>query len=116
MNIQMLQQIKAEILAKPASLRMDVWTCGSAHCIAGHACVLAGVEMPRRGGRLRDGRTVLEAATKVLGLSIASRHRLFDVAEWPDSFQFAYRDALGDHAEQARIAADRIDRFMATED
>lgn len=125
MNIELLQEIKARILAEPDSFRMDTWTCGTAHCIAGWAVLLSGLTIANPDAetfaqRLTDGRTPDMAATQVLDIPAdpddwdSPAERLFHVGDWPAEFEEAYEDA-GSRSERAQIAANRIDRFIDTD-
>lgn len=118
MNIELLQQIKARILAEPDAFRMDTWSCGTAHCIAGWACALNGltVKNPREHATaqtLTDGRYPGDVGAKLLGVRTPIADRLFMVSAWPKQFALAYLDTAS-RAERAQIAAERIDHFIAT--
>ncbi len=102
MNVDLLLKIKAAILADPDSFRMDTWTCGTAHCIAGWACVLS--DQPITGGA---------AATRVLAIDRYQGDGLFHVGCWPAPIAARYA-ATDDRRERAAIAAERIDSFIAT--
>jgi hypothetical protein len=130
MNIDLLQQIKSRILAEPDAFRMDYWSCGTAHCIGGWACVLSGYEMQDtdsgiRGARLTNGFGTMTTAGDLLGLSFedtdgwetpSEAERLFFTENWPQDFEDRYdaAEAVEDRAELAKIAAERIDHFIAT--
>lgn len=128
MNVELLETIKARILAEPDAFRMDQWTCGTAHCIAGWALKLSGVDLTNPGGFPWEQLTVggeepSAAAAKVLDLSTeedaewdtqpSEAGRLFHVSSWPSAFEDRYCDAE-ERAARAQIAAERIDHFIAT--
>lgn len=132
MNVEMLTEIKARILAEPDAFRMDTWTCGTAHCIAGWALRLA--DMPVINAEAQpwlqlttNGDEPGQAAADVLGLSmdydgddddfddnVSEAGRLFHVTHWPEDLQERYEDATS-RSERAQVAAKRIDRFIATD-
>lgn len=107
MNIELLNRIKAKILEEPENLKMDVFHCGSAHCIGGLAQVLSGAE-------ILNGKN-WEPATNLLGLTMPESDRLFELTYWPDKFLKDYEDNIDDKQYLAKITAERIDHFIATE-
>lgn len=121
MNVALLKKIKARILAKPNAFRMDRWSCGTAHCIAGWACVLNGVKPTKLyvGAADRsvtpDGTYVETRAADLLGLESAdlggNAERLFYEYEWPARFR---SDPTVGRKLKAKRAAARIDHFIAT--
>jgi hypothetical protein len=135
-NVELLQQIKARILAEPDAFRMDTWSCGTAHCIAGWACALVGdpvvVTDALPAFQLTvSGRYPADVASEALGLGkylrdyVCPADSLFLDEAWPPEFAYAYDDALCDddgaplntsdaRRKRAEIAADRIDHFIAT--
>ena len=40
-EVGLMKSIAETVLERPGSLRMDKWHCGTAHCVAGWACVLS---------------------------------------------------------------------------
>lgn len=136
MNVPLLQEIRARIVAEPDAFRMDVWSCGTAHCIAGWALVLNGMTVgnPEEGAvfqRLSDGRRPMPVAAELLGIGHygpdnesfeeTESDRLFCTYAWPSDFEERYEsydddDKNGSLVRRARaqIAAERIDHFIAT--
>lgn len=117
MNIKLLQQIKTAILAEPDAFRMDTWSCGTAHCIAGwalhlNALKIADVSLPAHQQLLVDGRTPDAVADELLGIDEDAG--LFNVSDWPWSFQTRYEAAMS-RAERAAIAAEVIDAFIVND-
>jgi hypothetical protein len=128
MNIKLLKQVKRHILAEPERFRMDDWNCGTAQCIGGWACSLAGLKWKRSGeGTHRELATEAEVS-KVAALLLdieaedcpesiygddSEAARLFYTSSWPDEFRHQYEEAE-DRRARARIAAERIDHFIAT--
>lgn len=127
MNVELLEQVKARILAEPEHFRMDTWSCGTAHCIGGWAIALKGLVVvnPRAvHGCYQDvvvyGETLsaMSVATELLDLDnaadgITEAERLFITEYWPGVFEAAYRNAET-REERAQIAAERIDLFVAS--
>lgn len=116
MNVELLEKIKAEILKRPAQFYMGSWSsgnlkdldhsCGTTACIAGWACFL---------GNDFSLEFIPHRARRLLELDSDQGGRLFHVSYWPDGFAQAYNEAQwGDDDEAARIAAARIDHFIAT--
>jgi hypothetical protein len=123
MNIPKLQIIKQQILAEPDSFRMDTWSCGTAHCIGGRAVLNDGMKIVNPDDyafnmMVEDGRSVYSAASIALDLTEDQADRLFDVENWPDDLARRYDDDYDiapTRAMRAAIAAERIDRFIATD-
>lgn len=129
-NVELLNQIKARILAEPNAFRMDEWNCGSAQCIAGWACSLAGREWievpvvhPMKSKQLtlkghEDASwqwawpIIAEEARALLDIDFEASQRLFLDDCWPEDLRDKFEEA-GDHAGRAAVAAERIDRFIA---
>lgn len=135
MNIELLEQIKARILAEPDAFRMDTWSCGTAHCIAGWALVLNNLSIANPDDhavnqRLTDGRRPIAVAATLLGLDGGEEGewdeteavRLFCTYAWPERFEDRYDESYDDGPDdlpsrrraRAEIAAERIDHFIAT--
>lgn len=117
MNIELLEKVKSAILAEPQHFRMDTWTCGTAHCIAGWALKLEGVPIvnPEAGApsqRTANGNEPDIEASSLLDLP---HHGLFHVEEWPYELRERY-DAAEDFATRAAIAAEAIDDFIQDSD
>lgn len=123
MNIELLRKIKAEIVAEPDAFRMDVWTCGTAHCIAGWAIQLSGLMFDpvieeERPADTVGGRSAMDVAAELLHISDDEAMALFLVSGWPDDTSAAY-DAIPDELPDARqrraaIAADLIDAAITS--
>lgn len=75
--------------------------CGTAACIAGWTCLLAGV-----GAREVEGK-----AMNILGLDGYLSEQLFYVPCWPTKLRDSYQEATSP-GERAAIAAARIDLFI----
>jgi hypothetical protein len=144
MNVELLQQIKAAILAEPLKFDMSAWfhadqnsPCGTAACIAGWA-----VTIQMKAEKLREARFAYDAGDgnegverdgkKALGLTDQQAYRLFFYDTWPVPFRHEYSEASGfwyddpvsgefvkgayvDRRVAAEVAARRIDHFIATE-
>lgn len=115
MNVELLKKIKRRIVREPSKFRMDEWSCGTAHCIAGWACHLSGFKMisSNLGAFLTDGRPTDIAACKLLRIDEEKGLDLFALDMWPKEFRQPYDHALT-RTERAKIAAKRIDHFIAT--
>lgn len=129
MNVALLQKIKRRILRRPDTFRMDHWNCGTAACIAGHACAMNGQVVDRRGWvynslaeakKVFPRRTPIDAeATRHLGITFSQFRSLCEwdsdaqVPYWPEPFRSRFKKARL-RKDRAKIAADRIDRFIAT--
>lgn len=113
---ELLLKIKDLILEKPDTINMYHWhqrgnyipddaqDCGTVHCIAGYAQVLT-----KRFGE--DPEFVGKTA---LGLTNDEAVRLFLLREWPGHFQCDYEKYFASTPESAKVVADRIDHFIAT--
>lgn len=99
---ELLLKVKAKILAEPEEFDMGYF-CGTQCCIAGHALILAGLPC----------RDVEREAARVLELRKPKAGRLFHIEQWPFKFRLGYAGAHT-HPSRSEIAADRIDRFIAT--
>lgn len=119
LNVELLEQVKAHILAEPRRINMDDWqteldevdkhlrpACGTIACIAGWACVL-GI-----GTRVR-GNDIEWAAEEVLGLDDGGP--LFFVDDWPSEFEVALRRETKGTLGYAEVVAARIDYFIKVE-
>lgn len=121
MNVELLQKVKAAILAKPEEYNQYEW-CGTAQCIAGHAVALA---LPEEyADAVKDGHDevtllVLNRKGEVLGFSEDDNedwyrsYRLFYSDHWPPNLEGRYDNAKTPK-ERAQIGAERIDLFIAT--
>jgi len=132
-NVKLLEKVRAAILAEPAQFVMSelysegealgsfdvprkIPNCGTAACVAGWAVTL--------GARFRNPKTasassfrngwMAERAEELLVLNYVQGNRLFYVHEWPQSFLDRWREDETLKG-RARIAAERIDHFIATD-
>lgn len=133
MNVELLLKIKAAVLEEPLRLNMNRWVinpaaqayyqnggvppCNTVACLAGWAVALT---KNLRGKALFDfhnelGTNIESEASELLNLSDSSRQALFYVQNWPYEFADRLTHARGGTPEYARITADRIDHFIATE-
>lgn len=87
-NVTLLREVMDHILAHPELHNQAVWAkktaCGTAHCFAGWACELSGLEMNNREIEifgettyLKDGRTISEGATSTLNIDGGTASMLF---------------------------------------
>lgn len=123
MNTEPLLQVKAEILADPASLDMDEYfsACGTRMCIAGRLAHNAGWRTTgiRHGKWMEhDSRgmiyTVEQVASMILGVPEREAQNLFHVIGWPLDLRFRYDMQVYAEAK-AKIAAEMIDHFIASQ-
>lgn len=128
MNIQLLLQVKEQILKEPLQFRMENWfsdvspffipNCGTTACIGGWAVAILKQITPREAA-LENGVTDFSrnaAARYALLLTEAQAERLFYRTSWPDRFRDDYLWARHnqDMTKAAQVAAERIDHFIAT--
>lgn len=118
MNVELLQKVKAAILAKPQTYRQVYW-CGTEHCIAGHAVAIAQPKTWARALKLDasgDDRAcdlVEKAARKLLRLDNEKFWRLCGGAgDWPSGFAERYFMRKTKRGKAA-VAASYIDAFIA---
>lgn len=123
MNVKLLRKIAKVIQNKPWEFDMQFWhrdpitrkfwgtptkaakACGTTHCFAGWAHLLDG-RFPRTA--------TIDAATQILALTEEQRYRLFFSDNWPEEFCEGFTDN-GEQLISARVAAARIEHFIATE-
>lgn len=116
MNVKLLRDVKEAILHDPDSFRMDQWSWGTAHCIAGWALLLRDIPVEfvySQGHMTVSGEWPGDVAKELLELSGRQPLRLFHVQNWPTSFRDRYCWA-DDRRGRAEVAAERIDHFIAT--
>lgn len=130
MNVSLLRKVKRTILAQPEHFRMDKWTCGTAHCIAGTVCALdksLAFVVPKKKDDIWlviDGNdeesevlSVPAAAAQALDLDDeyegSDADRLFYLEDWPKAFRTDYKKASSAKA-RAAVAAKRIEHFIKT--
>lgn len=130
MNVKLLRKVKRHILAEPKRFVMWTWMakkadartfnkftsdahdnrsvsfakCGTAACIAGWTCILAGDGDPDDFEATAGG---------FLEINDAQRKRLFALDSWPTKFRAAYEKAVSQRTF-VRIAAQRIEHFIKT--
>jgi hypothetical protein len=129
MNIKLLEKVKQRILEHPNRFVMREWiitkealgksfkadggqeiafdNCGTAGCIAGWACLI----QTRGKARTNSVNADLEARD-YLEFSEEQAEELFYMGGWPIKFSNDYLKAKTQE-ERARIAAARIDHFIA---
>lgn len=120
MNVELLNEVIEVIAKNPAKkTHMGQW-CGTAHCIGGHAAVIAGWLKPRAQNvyQVKSWNVPVEKdphnlahvtadeeygiekpLLAVLGLTPAQGNRLFLTANWPKGFREAYEKASGPWSE-----------------
>jgi hypothetical protein len=115
MNIELLQRVKTHILEEPRRLSMNAWfynvnpeqggnpPCETVGCIAGWADFL------KHGVVIGN-----EQIGSSLELTGDQRKRLFYAHYWPEPFWTRYIYSTSKE-ENAKVTADRIDHFIATE-
>lgn len=133
LNVELLQKVKAHILAEPRRLDMSIGAskasqvvekagfppCGTVACIAGWSAIFCGAitqeklnEQAEYGmGEISWG-TLEAEAVKALGLTGQS-NRLFYWKYWPEEFKKRYAVAVT-REQVAKVTADRIDHLIAT--
>lgn len=124
-NVPLLRKVQKKILAEPAAFMMDLYVeraepgtewvsrttelrrivppCGTIACIAGWVNIF--------GGRKSDLSQSYNAQ-QLLRLTDIQRDELFYLGEWPQKFTKRW-DKAKTLKGRARIAADRIDDFIA---
>lgn len=135
MNVKLLRKVQKHILEEPKRFAMSNYLvkknedetvfftgigrgnakkvynrnwpkCNTVACIAGWAVVLSGEDFTDYSFRWSSG------AAELLDLTDEDSSRLFEPTEWPKEFQ---KGTSNDgRMATARIAARRIDRFIAT--
>jgi hypothetical protein len=130
MNVELLKKVKEYITAHPNRFVMDNFLikqregetifdaddgkevkfdqCGTAACIAGWTCLIA------TEGKVREGTNIQRKAGRLLGISPGKQDNLFFTCNWPEHFVSQYLKAAT-QSSRAKIAARRIDHFIATE-
>jgi hypothetical protein len=129
MNIELLLKVKAHILEEPNRLNMRSWllrvggvyanwvfdkeirhfgNCGTTACIAGWAAILG---EPKKRVTIMDAE---DCAIELLDIRDDDAEKLFFVDDWPRDLRVAWQNTKPNaFAARARIAAKRIDRFIA---
>lgn len=125
MNIELLLQVKEKILQEPENFGMLDWfgvnslgeQCGTAACIAGHTCLLGGILLGVIYPKVPSEFSAFAPhiyAKRLLQIKSPHADALFVSALWPAQFRDAY-SATTDLRIAAKVAAKRIDHFIATE-
>ena len=116
MNVRLLRRIKKQILAEPNTFRMDVWSCGTAHCIGGWAAVLTGWTPRIEHGGIAHSATKGSTCWDIgaitndsLDIDTIQRVRLTSESRWPDPFRGGRTRKI-----RAELAAARIEHFIKT--
>lgn len=107
MNIKLLKRIKRQILRNPKQFSMAHWHCGTTHCIAGWAQVLA--------GKAPDVHHAVWDARHALAISDEQADQLFYRTNWPKEIQDRWIEARVNHKSatfKSKIAAERIEYFI----
>lgn len=120
MNIPLLLKVKAAILAEPRKFDMNWWfinneesPCGTTACIAGWAVAIHGRFKSLKQGYALESHPC-RLAERLLKLDESISRNLFHVEDWPSEFSYRY-DRCKTPRGRAKVAADRIDRFIETE-
>lgn len=131
MNIPVLLQAKADILAHPDQCVMHSYYatvlelpdgpfaggCRTAGCIAGWMTHRKYGEKTLAESRRRNYEEPLgdpeTVATAYAELGVFEAHRLFHLSDWPRELREQYNQARTSE-EQSKIMAERIDRFIET--
>lgn len=124
MNVELLQKIKQAILEEPRRIDMTSWAlhplsvenppaCNTVACIAGWAVALTNNLRGKALSGFEDG--IEYTAEKYLDLPYPFSRRLFYMSRWPRTFQERLIYLSPRTPEYARVVADRIDHFIATE-
>lgn len=123
MNIKLLKQIKRKILAEPKQFYMhafysqlngtrEVPNCGTAACIAGWAVALSEHITPKQAKK--NYLIPIFKADSLLEISNEQSLKLFYINNWPKDLGEAYHENDNYPTIQAICAAERIDRFIAS--
>lgn len=132
MNVELLRRVQESIKSNAHAFDMQLWfeshgykygnpltqpECGTTACIAGFVCLLEGW-VPDSYHGVRKGSYFDEAelvAAKLLQLNSEDKDALFQIEEWPEDLQIAYREAEDDldHSGMASAACEVIDRLIA---
>ncbi len=117
MNIELLEKVKRQILCEPSQFNMMFFECYGVRCILSWAVELSDLdELYIDTFQIKH---VMTKASYVLDIDIEQCHRLGYVERWPEEFRYAYKNVDGQsdvmQRLRAKIAAERIDHFIATE-
>jgi hypothetical protein len=136
MNIEKLEALKERIKRESMHFDMSLWfknhstlanklidpACGTAACLAGHACLNEGYLHDPYGytcNVLVNGapKSAEATARHILGLTHTEGDRLFFTSSWPFRFRTRYKEMRDqkNFRGMAQAACDRIDHFIATE-
>lgn len=127
MNVRLLRRVQKKILKEPEQFLMERWyehnpetvpNCGTAACIAGWAVALERRLTPEQArkkiynpGTISD---FIDYAASLLNIGRRDAEALFSRDAWPDDLNSEYNKNRNNHKARARIAAERIDRFIET--
>jgi len=125
MNTELLLKVKEQILKESRQFDMHSWftthsptnepipNCGTAACIGGWAIALsANLKLSEADSKFQE----LPRPRTLLELNYDQGHRLFFTSDWPSKMAKDYEIAYdtSNFAIAAKIAAERIDLFIAT--
>ena len=126
MNIELLEKVKQQILSEPSQFNMMFFSCDGVRCILGWANelydivddIMLGKVDSSQVEKYKAGGIVIQACY-ALDIHLDQCYKIGVVERWPDTFKYAYKNVDG-HIEvlqrlRAKIAAERIDHFIATE-
>jgi hypothetical protein len=117
MNIELLEKVKNQILEHPESFNMISFEFKGVRCILGWAVKLG--EVPEDLQAKFEVAGPIRKASYILDLTVAQCEMIGCTYSWPQQFRVAYTMVDGNTETQqrlrARIAAERIDHFIATE-
>lgn len=97
MNIENFRAVLAYIKTHPDEWNQQTWHCGTVHCLAGHAQIMAGKAADTRTVR-RDARVWLDLSSPEADYLVASRRTLQDF------------EAVAENGMEAAYSCDGRDR------
>ena len=123
MNIGLLKKVEQKLrrMRHTDHFSMEDWAhrneCGTTACIAGHALLMEGFNIPKTQtdslpGVQRfispDGKTLrpMPTARKLLDLTERQAERLFFAQDWPEQFK--------ENCNDPKVAANRVKHFIET--
>jgi hypothetical protein len=109
-NAPLLIEVKEQILQHPDEFNMNIWLCDTMACIGGWALLLANKKTGPKQYMDIWGKGIPE---DVLGLIEDQGKKLFYENYWPKEIKQAFSNAQTSQ-QRAKIAAKRIDLFIAT--
>jgi hypothetical protein len=109
-NVPLLLEVKEQILQHPDEFNMNIWLCDTMACIGGWALLLANKKTGPKQYMDIWGKGIPD---DVLGLTQDQGYNLFYETLWPHEIRLAFVNATTSQ-QRAKIAAKRIDLFIAT--